>query len=156
MNIISHRGNLYGPNSERENSPSYIDEAIAYNFEVEIDLRLTSDGFRLGHDNPAFAIDEKWIIDRKNYLWIHCKNIQAQIKILELGIQINCFSHAGDPYVLMGNGFIWQHDINLPSNYRCIIPLIDKNDILNYSIQPIGGICTDYVVFCRDYLLKYA
>ena len=43
MKIISHRGNLYGPNPELENKPEYILAAIKCNFRVEIDLWVIGD-----------------------------------------------------------------------------------------------------------------
>jgi hypothetical protein len=39
MLLISHRGNLKGPDSTLENSPSYIQKALDLGFSVEIDLR---------------------------------------------------------------------------------------------------------------------
>ena len=38
MIYISHRGNTNGKNPARENTKSYIDEAIAKGFDVEIDI----------------------------------------------------------------------------------------------------------------------
>ena len=38
MILISHRGNTNGKNINRENTKSYIDEAIAKGFDVEIDI----------------------------------------------------------------------------------------------------------------------
>ena len=38
MILISHRGNIDGPNEVRENSPYYIMEALEAGYDVEIDL----------------------------------------------------------------------------------------------------------------------
>ena len=38
MKIISHRGNIRGPNPEKENRPSYIDCALGNGYDVEIDI----------------------------------------------------------------------------------------------------------------------
>ena len=38
MILISHRGNINGKNTEKENHPSYIDEAIKGEYDVEIDV----------------------------------------------------------------------------------------------------------------------
>ena len=40
MIFISHRGNISSKNTNRENSPEYIDEAIGQGFDVEIDVRI--------------------------------------------------------------------------------------------------------------------
>ena len=44
MIIISHRGNLDGPDKERENNPHFIDDCITKGFDVEIDLRTLKIG----------------------------------------------------------------------------------------------------------------
>ena len=38
MKLISHRGNLEGPNPERENHPDYIYGALQAGYDVEIDV----------------------------------------------------------------------------------------------------------------------
>ena len=38
MIFISHRGNLEGPNPERENNPDYISEALERVYSVEVDV----------------------------------------------------------------------------------------------------------------------
>ncbi len=43
MFYISHRGNIDQIIPERENSPDYINEAIAQGYHVEIDVRLIGD-----------------------------------------------------------------------------------------------------------------
>jgi len=40
MRIISHRGNLYGPNQKTENSIDSIYSAISLGFDIEIDIWL--------------------------------------------------------------------------------------------------------------------
>ena len=49
--IISHRGNLIGVKPECENNPTYIDQAIAEGFDVEIDVWFIDGEFFLGHDS---------------------------------------------------------------------------------------------------------
>ena len=39
MKLIAHRGNVYGPESDKENSPDYIDKSISMGYDVEIDVR---------------------------------------------------------------------------------------------------------------------
>ena len=38
MKLIAHRGNIDGPNPERENSPEYIEEALKAGYDVEVDV----------------------------------------------------------------------------------------------------------------------
>ena len=57
MILISHRGNLSGPNPNRENSKEYILEALDKGYSVEIDVWLVKDKIYLGHDNPEYEIN---------------------------------------------------------------------------------------------------
>ena len=54
MKLISHRGNLNGPNKEHENHPDYIWEALQAGYEVEIDVWWVDGKFKLGHDEPQY------------------------------------------------------------------------------------------------------
>ena len=48
MKIISHRGNLSGPDPKQENKPSQIINAIQKGYEVEIDVWFKDKKFYLG------------------------------------------------------------------------------------------------------------
>ena len=66
MYFISHRGNLNGPNSKKENSINYINNALNQNFEVEIDLWFEKNNFYLGHDSPKYKFLSV-ILKKQNY-----------------------------------------------------------------------------------------
>ena len=70
MKIISHRGNISGPDLKNENLPSYIDKALQQGLDVEIDLRKIKDKFFLGHDNSDYQVSLDWLDERKKNLWI--------------------------------------------------------------------------------------
>ena len=38
MKLIAHRGNINGPNPEKENHPDYINTAIKSGYDVEVDV----------------------------------------------------------------------------------------------------------------------
>ena len=59
MRLISHRGNIKGPNPDQENRPWYIDEAILQGFDVEVDVWLVDDEIVLGHDFPQYYVTKK-------------------------------------------------------------------------------------------------
>ena len=48
MKIISHRGNLKGPDNKNENTQSHIDISLKSSYDVEIDLWKIEDKFFLG------------------------------------------------------------------------------------------------------------
>ena len=55
MLLIAHRGNINGPNQDKENRPEYLLEA--YNqFHVEADIWYIDNKLYLGHDKPQYNI----------------------------------------------------------------------------------------------------
>ena len=76
MKIIAHRGNLSG-SSVMENHPDYINLALKAGFDVELDVWYIKSKLFLGHDNPQYEINLKWLDTYKDYLWIHLKNIEC-------------------------------------------------------------------------------
>jgi hypothetical protein len=70
--IISHRGNVNGPNKKRENRISSIVECLNLGFDVEIDVFLINQKLYLGHDEPQEEI-------LPNFLDEHKKNLQEAI-----------------------------------------------------------------------------
>jgi hypothetical protein len=146
MKIISHRGNLKGPIPEKENRPSYIDCALKLGFEVEVDVSFNNDSFWLGHDTPDYKISNKWIEERKDKLWFHCKNIESAHQLKKLPFLTNYFCHSHDPYIITSTGHLWVHDLTIELNYNCIIPLLNKREIEKNTINHVYAICTDYVI----------
>jgi hypothetical protein len=142
MKIISHRGNIRGPVEEKENRPSYIDCAIGSGYDVEIDLRLINGELWLGHDKPQYKIDHNWLNLRKEYLWIHCKNIGAAKECW----QYRSFCHSQDSFVYTSNGKIWLHDLAMEVDGNVIIPLITACEMREFILtgKKPYGICTDY------------
>ena len=142
MIIISHRGNIRGPVPDKENRPSYIDCAIGNGYHVEIDVRSIDGELWLGHDEPQYKVDHNWLDKRRNYLWLHCKNLEAAKECWAY----HSFCHTGDPFTYTSTGKIWLHDLSMKIDENTIIPLIDKDDVecfVPYGETPYG-ICTDY------------
>src|ERR1035437_2591650 len=131
--LISHRGNIIGTNPSRENTPSYIDIAISAGYEVEVDVNYINETFYLGHDTPDIEISETWMLKRKDKIWFHCKNLEAASKLSELESEIKFFCHTSDSFVLTSTNHIWVHDLSMNLNDRCIIPLLNDNDVINYD-----------------------
>jgi len=153
MILISHRGNIVGPNKQRENMPSYIDTAISAGYEVEVDVNYINGVFYLGHDTPDIEISEVWIKKRKNKIWFHCKNMQAAARFKELenltGESYKFFCHTSDTFVLTSTNHIWVHDLNLDLNDKCIIPLLSDKDVTSYNGNIVHAVCTDYISFAK-------
>jgi len=142
MILISHRGNLNGPDKILENSPDYIDNALFNGFDVEIDVWLVNNEIFLGHDKPDYGVDFRWFRDRLSKLWVHCKNIDAILYFKECGYDINFFWHENDTVTLTSKGYIWAYPGKQPiKNSIAVLPELKKDDI-----RLVKGICSDYIL----------
>ena len=146
MILISHRGNVDSVNLKRENSQSYIQEAIDLGYDVEIDVRYIDNKFWLGHDDPDYEVEFDWLHKRKNNLWVHCKNFEALSELVTTNLRV--FYHREDDYTIISDKHIWAHMPRFDEN--CIIPLINKSDIMNWTPTQVYGVCSDYIGLLND------
>lgn len=144
MILISHRGNLNGKNIERENHPSYIDEAIENGYDVEIDIWVIEGTYHLGHDEPQYGINQQWLNERKDKLWIHCKNREAIEWFNELesiGSDFNYFWHQEDDITLTSKNFMWVYPGKQPIKKSiAVMPEIYEDDV-----SGCVGVCSDFI-----------
>ncbi len=147
MKFIAHRGNLTGPNAQRENSPDYIDEAIAASFDVEVDLRAVDGHLWLGHDYPQHLVSREWLSDRHHRLLLHIKDIPALNWMLNTHPNWHYFCHAGDRFTFTSQRYIWLHDLSLPPTPDTIVPLISRELVLSYRSREVHAICSDYTIW---------
>ena len=141
MVLISHRGNLEGPNPKRENSQSYIQEALDKGFNVEIDVWVIDNKIFLGHDSPQYAVEEIWLFLNKKHLWIHCKNIDAINYFTNKLKLFNYFWHENDILTLTSKKYIWVYPGKQPiKNSIAVMPEIYQDDV-----SQCLGICSDYI-----------
>lgn len=142
---ISHRGNIKGPNMDRENRPSYIDAALQLGYDVEVDIRLIDNEFWLGHDTPDYKISQTWIMKRKNNIWFHCKDLYSAQKFIEMDCEIKFFCHSSDSFVLTSTNHIWVHDLDLNLNNTCIVPLLEDTTIEGFKEKNVHAVCLDNI-----------
>jgi hypothetical protein len=141
MILISHRGNLNGPNPERENSPGYIDEAIKAGYDVEIDIWLNDGILYLGHDSIQYETSLQWLENRKDKLWIHCKNIEAIEVFNFFSYDYQYFWHQEDTLTLTSKNTIWAYPGKQPiQNSIAVMP-----EIYNDNLDHCMGVCSDYI-----------
>ena len=149
MIIISHRGNLNGPNEDLENSPAYIYEAIEKGFDVEVDLWKTKKLY-FGHSEPKFIIDEDSLLKYSNYIWFHCKNLEAMLYCRAM--KLHYFWHEEDSYSITSKGYIWAHPkVSNIKNTILVMPekKYGKSQFINDD--NIAGVCTDYPQLNKEY-----
>lgn len=140
MKLISHRGNLKGPNPKQENHPSSIINCIKKGYDVEIDVWSNKAGFWLGHDNPSIAIPIRFMIKNSNRLWIHCKNLEA-LYVLKNFKQLNVFWHQDDQFTLTSKNFIWTY----PGNEVTKNSVLVTENATTYNGPQCYGLCSDFL-----------
>lgn len=154
MTIYAHRGNIDGPQPDKENSPAYIEQCIGQSFYVEIDLRYINGSLFLGHDYPQYAVTTEWLIKHSLWLLIHAKDAAAA-RFLH-NTQFHYFCHKSDPFTLTSSGAIWTHDLSIPFTPECIVPVltIELMTLFKHKLTMASGICTDFAIAAREMTLK--
>ena len=142
MILISHRGNIHGPDSSLENTEGYVEKARQKYF-VEIDVWKIKDGWWLGHDGPEQQTSEEFIGQKG--LLLHAKNLDAFKTMLEL--ELHCFWHQEDFYTLTSRGLIVSYPGHAAGdNVICMKPELLSMD----TVIDCYAICSDYVGMFGD------
>ena len=136
MILISHRGNLKGPNKERENSVLYITEALQARYDVEVDVWYTDNQFWLGHDGPQYKTNVGFLTN--SFLWCHAKNLEALVQMQKH--KIHYFWHENDSVALTSKNYIWAYPGVVCKNSIAVLP-----ELKNYNPQNHLGICSDFI-----------
>lgn len=166
MKIISHRGNLYGPNQETENTIDAINKALDLGFDVEIDIWYLAGKYWLGHDSPqrSFDLEMLNVWSRRGDIYVHCKNVWAAQEFLKnfdlRNKPIYPFMHDNDQAVIIKNDLIWVHPNAIhnvgnymPHNCIAVMPELKTTKYqvhLDLSLENWYGVCTDYPVDVRN------
>ena len=142
MIIISHRGNLAGPDKSRENKLFAIRECLDLGYDVEMDVWLRDEKYYLGHDGPDGEEVPFTLLAHKG-VWVHAKTPETFAKLSSFGARgiwnmINAFYHTTEGVVLTTRGYLWCH-----SN----TPIPGKSSVIVHPVRPehleAYAICTD-------------
>ena len=140
--FISHRGNLYKKNLDRENNIEFIEEVIDMGFDCEVDLWMEDTKIFLGHDKPLQNISIQNLIDLNSNLWIHCKNLEILDYLIDNSdFNINFFWHQEDDYTLTSKNYIWTYPEKKITKNSVIV---DLNHKAKFN-TPVFGICSDNI-----------
>jgi len=141
MKLISHRGNIIGPDKDQENKLEYIISALDKGYDVEIDVWcLEFDGFYLGHDFPQYPVSVEFL--KNDSLWCHAKDYNSLNKMISLDIQ--CFWHQKDNYTITNTGIIWTYPgMKVGEKSIVVCPTIEYAKAMR--TRHLYGICSDYV-----------
>jgi hypothetical protein len=114
----------------------------------EIDVRCVEGKLYLGHDRPTFPITEKFLEDRQDRLWIHCKDNFALNFFVSLLEDFHFFWHQEDDYTITSKGYIWVfpgHQVLKRSIWVLPEQNLDFEGIRKDANETeLSGICTDY------------
>jgi hypothetical protein len=146
MVIISHRGNLEGPNSCSENSPTAIERAIELGFDCEVDVWVENEKIFLGHDFPEHQIEIGFLTKHKHNLWVHCKNADA-VEFLALNAPyIHFFWHQTDDYTITSRGMIWIYPGRpiIRSGVGVLPEIWGTEGMGEGAFNALSAICTDF------------
>jgi len=150
MRFIAHRGNINGPNTDLENNPRYIIQAIEKGFDVEIDVWKT-DALYLGHDGPDHKIELKFLLNHKDHLWCHAKNIKSLEFLIDQGL--NTFWHQTDDFTITSDGHIWAYPGKMANGILVMPENIFDTEFLIKNEDNIKGICSDFIKQYKDFLV---
>jgi len=147
MRLISHRGNIHGPDPDRENHPDYVQAALDAGYDVEVDVWFLQDRWFFGHDRPEWEVEPAFLDDKR--LWLHCKNLAAFTFLSECGANHHYFWHETDQYTLTSKHYIWTYPgCDLPRT-RGIVVLPELTE--DAFVEEAAGICSDWIDL-YDYL----
>jgi len=127
MKLISHRGNITASNPKLENTPGYIELALA-TYDCEVDIWFDNNKFYLGHDGPKIEVSKHFV---------------THPGLLDIGA--HCFFHKHDDYTVTSKGVIWAYPGKKgDKNTVCVHPHeLDVQDVKNFY-----GVCANNI---KDY-----
>lgn len=137
--LISHRGNLLGKKPELENTPVYIDAALAQGFKCEVDVYSYDDKLYLGHDHAQIETSVDYL--QQDGIIAHAKNLNALSAMLQ--VNIHCFYHHNDDYTLTSRNWIWAFPGKPGTLEHPCIAVLPENyttDVSNFD-----GVCSDFI-----------
>ena len=144
--FISHRGNISGPNPERENTVDYIREALSKGYDCETDLWWHNGEFWTGHDRPTSSqIEALFSRDNQSRIIFHCKTIQTLHMMVETFRyqKFHYFFHGKDPCTLTSLRMIWTFPgQELTPNSIWMFP---ETTIDSIGVKNVAGVCSDYI-----------
>lgn len=147
IEIISHRGNLIGPNPDLENKPTQIELASKF-FIVEVDIRKIKNEYFLGHDFPQHCVSLEWLNKHKSRLFLHCKNNEAYScnKLTEF----HRFVHENENTVVCSKGYIIKHPNFKPvENSYNMMPEISEYETIE-TVLKSKAVCTDFPLYLSN------
>lgn len=160
MRIISHRGNLTGPQGRADGLA--MARALGLGFDVEVDVRALGGKIWLGHDDPTDPLPE-FMLSNENIsrVWYHAKDFRVMSLLPRAAI---AFSHDADDFATVNcdRRLIWVH----PKLNSRLVSMIAAGqlspcdcvilDVVGYARpDPDHVISNGYYGVCTDWVLDW-
>jgi len=136
MILIAHRGNVNGPNPERENTISYLQEALDAGYSIEVDVWTVNASYKLigidgttssgvlwsnklwlGHDKPLEEVPLSFLRDSR--VWVHCKDVDTYTYLSKFP-DVNCFEQEDQSLSVTSRGYHWAGSSNQDQEFPMI------------------------------------
>lgn len=148
---IAHRGNIEGKNSELENTPDYIYQALANDYHVEVDVWYHNCQLYLGHDKPLMPVPENLL--SKFDIWWHAKDIETLFYLKQNRAGVRYFFHNKDACTLTSNNLIWTYPgKKLTPDSICVMPENARGFYTTNDLKGCAGICSDNIKHYKEKL----
>lgn len=146
---IANRGNYNGINSQRENTVSYIEEAIAAGYDVKVDAWLIDTTWHLGSDFPKEIVDLSFF--ERPCVWTHAMNLIGYVSLYN-NPKAHTFWHNKDEFAITSKGIKWARTHIL--TYDGVLALPEYNDyhtnlLRMEQIDPLGVCSNDFRKFTK-------
>lgn len=159
--IIAHRGNIDGPHPELENAPGYLEDAVNHGFDIEVDVRILSDGYNapvpsnpdwldydlfLGHDRPIWRMQQpgiaRFIEKYGGVCWFHAKDPFTFRQFRLHPLRPRVFFHDRDLITAVSNSdYLW----GLPEAGGIHDLIVMNADAVRFPENGlVAGLCTDW------------
>ena len=148
MRFIAHRGNIEGRNPDRENTISYIEEALALDLDVEIDVTLSEGQYYLGHDELGEVIPTESLNNHR--IWCHAKTLETLRSLAPLP-QVNVFFQTTEQIVLTSKGFFWNHsDVMSGFGPKDVGVMLDYHEQFMTANPGLHALCSDHALTYKE------
>ena len=160
MIVISHRGNLTGPDGDCRYDK--VRRALDLGFDVELDVRSRDGELFVGHDRMLYPLSDLTLTEREaSRVWFHAKDWRAAAAVGASGRL--CFCHGDEESAFVANGYghvLWMHprvnpELSAADGIRDKVLLdVDGHPRVEYAaLQDLPfAICTDWPVECHRWL----
>ncbi len=156
MLIISHRGNLNGPEGSGDCDRDRVLLALRLGFDVEIDVRCHQRECWVGHDEPLYRLSEL-VVPISARIWFHAKDLESFRQVVSHGRM--AFAHAVDAFVpVVNTDAIWVHP-NQNENVLFQETKVDDLvllDVAGYPRLDQGKLQRFPFAVCTDWPLEWA